>query len=599
MKICGYIYDKDGMRWAEGSLLVRVNIDGVPRLLVVTRAAGGGSRPNRFAYQEHPLDTDQNKVYGEITTSDLARLTRNGEVRLAVVSTNPTDALEIARITADRTESGLYDVVACTPNGRLNTVLDAANCQGADGRTLSEDAVRAAFARRLPEERIILALEQLATMPKSGRAGGPAARLRLSVLVDELETVDFHRAVMSNPDVLLHIEPAAWRSVVARARVLDQPYELRTLLEHARLGAKGQPWTSLLVVAALATGDTNSSSFREVLDRVSREINSGFDEAARPLELLVGHGLHDEVLAILTNASPSARVFCPEMALLLTRTGPAGTRVLESLASTRHQDLASDASVFRLLPPDARMVVLDLSPWTVLANCTSELTPEELQTAAACLSGSSQDVEMVTSLPASARSKVLGSDVPAALVSAVFERVEDRRAREFDRMQSMADDLLRVLSLLERNFQRYLSTLERLAQVEEEVHRRANMWMLSPRHGGGVHADVSERLTAIRRRALAERDKCEKVLRHRTDDLQSSTMWLVDESVSLASDQSGLVRRASADMVVWLRDLDKWGAYQQPHNPGGSAAASFDDLSSKLRDAVRRLVGSRPADLPA
>lgn len=214
MSICSYVYDANGLRWEEGSVAVRLLVNGEVKVLAVVRPGQGTSRVDRFEGVPHALDSSfpEGKIAGEISMRDLESLTLASSVEIARAGRRfsvrvPEDvlAVQVQRARADRSFPAEAFHTVDGQVHRFAVGFLPSRAQGEAGRRFDEASVNAFLEGLAPEDRRILALAQVASMPKSGRAGGPVARRRLRLFAGELGPVEFLDALDANPDALLHV----------------------------------------------------------------------------------------------------------------------------------------------------------------------------------------------------------------------------------------------------------------------------------------------------------------------------------------------------------------------------------------------------------
>lgn len=422
MSICGYVYDANGLRWEEGSLTVHLLVNGEPKVLAVVRPGQGTSRVDRFEGTPHPLDglVPGGKLAGEISLRDLEALAsgstvdiRRGEARFSVRT--PDDVLADQQQSARgdrRFPAEVFHAADGVPH-RFTVGFLPSRAQGEAGRRFDEASVRAFLDGLSGEDRRVLALAQVASMPKSGRAGGPVARRRLRLFAGELDPVEFVAALEANPDALLHVTPGLVEDFatshagdVSALRAFDRLVD-RVLAEEASEEAN-------VLLAALHVYTANSATPRPVFDvdpdvlqvsliaRLAAEIQTRSSDLFS-LEVLAtaehevarfaapgavshsfeGPSLPPRELAVSVvraafSQSPG-RTLSPSMGLFLARLYNAGApEILELLLEEHPAQVVCTPDFLTMLPVEVRLDAVRREPRLALEHLELDRTSEEV-----------------------------------------------------------------------------------------------------------------------------------------------------------------------------------------------------------------------------
>jgi hypothetical protein len=464
MSGCSYLYDVLGLRWEEGSVLVTLTVDGSPRVFSVVRSGKGASRIERFDDRTHPLDQPDRKVFGEVSVRDLERLAAGGSVvfmrdgRRSSIS----GSLRAGRFPAE---------VCVDVDGaqrRFPIEVDPARTQGTEGRLLDEAGLAAFLAGLTREERAQVALAQVGTMPKSGHAGGPAARRRLQVLARELSPSVLAASFREHPDALLHVTPQLLRNVLDQCLYAGdagddaQRRSFTALLDDAvtapaGLGSEG----ANTVLASLFVLKTEGGAQPDLLPvevedlrgtlvaRLAAELVS-MCSGTLALEVLASNQLvQQECVGVLraSLAQASSKVLTDEFALFLSRMERVhqSTAMLDFLVEDHPAQVFAAEGFFTALPVTARLELIRREPRLALVHVDLDPTSEDLARAELLRRN-----ERVPSTRAEERRRRLRVDADD-----ILKAVDDlsARAAEFDR--AFADRLRRLrlaeLSDLERD----------------------------------------------------------------------------------------------------------------------------------------------------
>ena len=262
---CRYIYDEDGLRWEETASAVTLLVAGQPKHFRAVRNGSGLSRITRFAEKQQPHPALAGEyLYGEITEKDLGRIAEQGHIEVL---------LDGARVRIENTTTDATAFVAQikTAGGALTRTLRAGKL-GGSGRVDDADKTLRLFARMnddTPGSGDAAALEQLASMPKSARAGARAARARLQAVTEHLLgrslATELLEGVAANPDAILHLTPTTYKAIVG-----SSPHGAERL-EQAALRAADMPRaTTTRQQVVLSACRIACDRIREVLGRMIR-----------------------------------------------------------------------------------------------------------------------------------------------------------------------------------------------------------------------------------------------------------------------------------------------------------------------------------------
>jgi len=403
MSVCGYVYDANGLRWEEGFLTVRLLVDDEPKTLVVVRSGQGTSRVDRFEGSSHFLDgqVDGGRVSGEISVRDLEALTfgspvgvvRNGKRCLVRV---PDDLRDIhqGRVRGER----LFPASAFHPaDGRLSRFdvgFLPSRSQGEAGRQFDEASVRAFVEGLSGDERRVLAAAQVASMPKSGRAGGPMSRLRLRFFAGELPVSGLVDAMEANPDALLHVTPGLVADLAGRGD--DESRAFGSFVERALSGPSSEGGTVLfasLYAHAAAGGDAFGVDVdllrSRLVDRLAVDVSTGTGDLFA-LEILStadrgsvagpssSRALAADVLRAALVRGPG-RALSPSMGIFLARLHDnAAPDLLELLLEERPAQIVCTPDFFAVLPVEVRLDAVRREPRLALERLELDHSAEEI-----------------------------------------------------------------------------------------------------------------------------------------------------------------------------------------------------------------------------
>lgn len=600
MTICNYIYDTDGLRWEDGNVLVELAVDGKHQIFSVVRNGQGRSRLERFADRAHRLDNDERKIFGEITTTDLARICENGELKIGglTASSGLVTNLTLTYMPEGRGVPRC-EAVAVTEHGEFAVTLEPRRCAGTSGRTDDYSRLSWAFDRRPADQRQALALAQLTTMPKSGRAGGPAARSRLLVVVERVSNVTFLEAAKNNPDILLHLTPVSF-GVLRERHDEAEVRALAALVERARNDDPHyQPSNVVLLLNDL--GDSRHGAIvgdDGVLSRIAEEVKF-HRGSSYALELLVRDGSATQLWDLLEDAAGTvpARVYTFELVSMLTRVNNDNARsLLDKIALAHAETLADQPLTMHALPDGTRALVIAKAPLRALE--TAELTGSEVAQACAALAAqvAASDVDQaelirrITVLPVDVRTKVLtslGSETAGDAVVAGTRRVE---AQQRARLRGTVRELQRLADAARKDVSVLGDRLRGVGESCLDQARNAPLVMLSVRHGGlpdPANAARFERNRRVLEETIAER---RVNIAKRIEDLRAA-VTLLDGHVEDAQKLAG-IREAVMSLRAWYRRQEEnLDAIRYPRSEAESAR-----LSAVGRELVE--VGGRmPAEL--
>jgi len=412
MSLCSYIYDANGLRWEEGSLVVRLLVNGEPRVLAVVRSGQGTSRVDRFEGVPHPLDglLPEGKVTGEISVRDLEALTFGSPAEIKRAGHRftvrvPEDVLALQRqaLRGDRSfPAEAFQQVGDRAQGFAVGFLPS-RAQGEAGRRFDETAVQGFVAALSSVERKALALVQVASMPKSGRAGGPMARRRLRFFAGELTAAELIGALEDNPDALLHVTPGLVGDFAVRhggdaaaVRGFDR------LVESALLERSSEGGNVLLasLYAHMANGSDTPAVFPTDVDvlrasliaKLSDEVRSGHTDMLA-LEVLAtsdipagpvgAFDLPPRMLAVAVLRSAFAgnptRTLSPTMGVFLVRLHDRGApELLDSLLEDHPAQVVSTPDFFVMLPTEKQLDVVLREPRMALEHLELDRRAEEV-----------------------------------------------------------------------------------------------------------------------------------------------------------------------------------------------------------------------------
>lgn len=413
MSICNYLYDANGLRWEEGSMVVRLLVNGEPRVLAVVRSGQGTSRVDRFEGAPHPLDVSlpEGKLAGEISLRDLEALSAGSTSERFISRMGARFAVRIPDgVLADqqqveRTDRRFPAEVFHEADGRVHRFAVGflpSRAQGEAGRRFDEASVRS-FLEGLPgEERRVLALAQVASMPKSGRAGGPVARRRLRLFAGELTPAEFLDALEANPDALLHVTPGLVGDYASRhgedaaaVRAFDRLVD-RVLNEEASEGGN-------VLLASLYAYTENVSGNRPVfavdpdvlrsslIERLAGEIHGRSSDllalevlatadrpAAADSSVIAPRELAVAALRSAFTSGPG-RTLSPAMGLFLTRLHDAGhPELLESLLEDHPAQVVCTPDFSAMLSVEVRLDAVRREPRLALEHLELDRTSEEV-----------------------------------------------------------------------------------------------------------------------------------------------------------------------------------------------------------------------------
>jgi hypothetical protein len=398
MSVCSYIYDSNGFRWEEGSVLVDLMVNGEMRKFAVVLAGRGASRIERFEDRTHPLDGVAGKVFGEISLRDLERLVAGSQVEFLRDRVRHSIS-----VTGARLQGGAYQGVAYHGvSGVMESFpveINPSRARGAEGRAFDPlNAQTTEYLGALPQERRrALALAQVATMPKSGRAGGHAARRRLQTMARELIPSEFAVAAAASPDALLHVTPFLLRDMTDRAFYesdAGRPAEMASLRTFVEQTITAPPAEGANVVLASlfvlkleggaqpeALPGSIESLRTPLVDRIATEVlATGAD--ARSFEFLATNPLTTaEAVLVFRKAlvtSPS-RLLTPATALFLERRQEQGTSVLlDMLVKDHPAQVLYAPGFFECMPVEYRLEVVRREPRLALERLELDRSSEEI-----------------------------------------------------------------------------------------------------------------------------------------------------------------------------------------------------------------------------
>ena len=404
MSVCSYVYDAAGLRWREGSLTVRLVVNGELRTLAVVRSGQGTSRLDRFEAAPHPADVAGVKVFGEISVRDLERLVDGA--RVSVMTSGRRFSLGLPG--AGSPVDGVLEAFAYHEEGgvlhQFVVPFAPGRSQGESGRSLDDPrrvGLLASFAAAQSPERLeVLVRAQVEAMPKSGRAGGPAARRRLRFLAGEVSPSVFLDAVGKNPDALLHVTPELLADLVARSAAPGDDSSRRLLASFVDAAATASSEGGNVMLASLfalaASGRSvegsafsASASRPQMVERLAAEVRA-LGSGSLALEVLATADRsgavpgseadpRDAAIAVLRRAlvDGPTQVLSPTMAIFLSRMHDRGApELLGYLVETHPAQILSTPDFFEMLPAEVRLAVVRREPRLALASLELERTSE-------------------------------------------------------------------------------------------------------------------------------------------------------------------------------------------------------------------------------
>jgi hypothetical protein len=558
MRHCSYIYDAEGMRWEDGNMLVDLLVDGTAATFAVVRSGQGRSRIERFTDTPHRLDSPTRKISGEITATDLQRIVENGSFT-SIALLGVFAEIDISA-GATRRDAATIAVTAVSEHGEFLTSVAPKRCVGAGGRQTNVETLRGAFERLDHANQKALALSQLDTMPKSGRAGGPAAVLRLAVVLEYVTTREFLERSELHPSVLLHLTPQSWALLTGRTDPSD-----RAALDALRTRATRErdiEHSVVLTLDAIAGGDSSGPLLTgEAQTRLVRELGAN-QGVSRSLELLIEHGAPSEVIDLLAQAAKTdaASVYTSDLMLMLTRIGNETATSVSAHVGTNHAEtLAADDRTMRVLGDQLRHSVITNAPLSALERGVLD----ETEIAYACtvlvdlLSTTAFiDDELIArridALAPRIRTRVLGHLVTNdstrnnTVVVAGARRLETaRRAR----LRGTLRELQRLAQALAKDVSMLGSALTKAGESCVEQGRIASLSMLTVRHSGLADADTHARLERGRLNLYNDIRERRQVISRRLADLDAGVLLLedhVDDATSLVA-----VRETLTSLRTW------------------------------------------------
>lgn len=557
MRHCSYIYDAEGMRWEDGNVLVDLLVDGTPRTFAVVRSGQGRSRIERFVDTPHRLDSPTRKISGEISATDLQRIVENGSfTSIALLGGSLADI----SAGATRRDETTIEVMAISEHGEFLTRVAPKRCVGAGGRETNVETLRGAFERLDPTHQKALALAQLDTMPKSGRAGGPAAVQRLAVTLEYVTTHEFLERSELHPSALLHLTPQSWAALSERT----DPSDLLALdaLRTRATRERDIEHSVVLTLDALAGGDASGPLMTsDVQARLVRELGAN-QGVSRSLELLIEHGATSQVIDLLAQAASktATSIYTSDLMLMLARIGNETATSVSAHISTNHAEtLAADGRTMRVLDDRLRHSVIKHAPLSALERGVLDET--EIEHACMVLhdlisTDAFIDDEMlarrIDALAPKIRTRVLKNLVAdettrnSTVVVAGTRRLEAaRRAR----LRGTLRELQRVTRTLAKDVSMLGSALRMAGDSCVEQGRDASLAMLTVRHSGLADAGAHARLERGRRNLDIDIRERRQVISRRLADLDAGVLLLedhVDDPMSL-----GAVRETLASLRTW------------------------------------------------
>lgn len=387
-------------------MMVSLRVNNEPRTLLVVRSGQGTSRIDRFEGSTHALDdlVPQGKVSGEISIRDLEALTFGSPVEIVRVGQRATvrvpEEVYLAQQQSSRPDRlfPAYVVHSNVGESQMFAVgFQPSRAQGEAGRRFDEEALADFVAGLSVERRRVLALAQIASMPKSGRAGGPVARRRLRFFAGELTPLEFIAALEANPDALLHVTPhliddlagvsAGGREVPLaldglRVRALDdKPSEgtnvlLASLYAHAVGATAGGTPAFPLDVLALRSS---------LIERLAAEVHTQSGDLLALKVLATAE--HDQepvrevAIAVLRAAFTHApgRTLSPSMGLYLSRLCDSGApEMLEYLLEKHPAQVVCTPDFIEMLPVEMRLDAVRREPRLALERLELDRTAEEV-----------------------------------------------------------------------------------------------------------------------------------------------------------------------------------------------------------------------------
>lgn len=407
MSFCSYVYDTNGLRWREGALTVRLLVNGEIRTLAVVRSGQGTSRLDRFENMVHPADVVGEKVFGEISVRDLERLVDGSKA--FVLTSDRRFSLDLSGTVGADSDGVLEAFAYHEEDGVLHQFavpFAPSRSQGASGRNLDDPqrvgALAAFVAAQSPERREVLVRAQVEAMPKSGRAGGPAARRRLRFLAGEVPPSVFLDAVEKNPDALLHVTPELLADLVERSETASDTYRrsLATFVD-AHVAAAPSEGGNVVLASLFAleasgrsvAGSTFSAGAVRpaMIARLAAEVRR-LETGSLALEVLATADCsatslerdadpREAAIAVLraSLADGPRRVLSPTMAIFLSRLhGRGAPEMLEYLVKTHPAQIVSTPDFFEMLPADVRLAVVRQEPRLAMVNLELDRTSEEV-----------------------------------------------------------------------------------------------------------------------------------------------------------------------------------------------------------------------------
>ena len=556
MRHCSYIYDAEGMRWEDGNILVNLLVDGRPQTFAVVRSGQGRSRIERFEDTPHRLDSPTRKISGEISATDLQRIVENGSFTASALLGGWV--IDVSAGTTRR-DAATIDVMAVSEHGEFQTSVAPKRCIGTGGRQTNVETLRSAFERLDPAKRKALALSQLDTMPKSGRAGGPAAVQRLAVALEYVTTREFLERSELHPSALLHLTPQSWALLTERT---DPSERIALDALRARAGSERSMEHSVVsVLDAIAGGGDGPLLNGAMQTRLVRELSAN-QGVSRSLELLIEHGATSEVVDLLAQAAKTdaASVYTSDLMLMLSRIGNETATSVSAHVSTHHADtLAAADRTMRVLSDQQRQSVIKNAPLSALERSVLD----ETEIAYACtvlvdlLSTTAFiDDELIArridALAPKIRTRVLehlvtdDSTRNNTVVVAGARRLETaRRAR----LRGTLRELQRLAHALAKDVSVLGSALTKAGESCVEQGRIASLSMLTVRHSGLADADVHARLERGRLNLYNDIRERRQVISRRLADLDAGVLLLedqVDDAIALVA-----VRETLTSLRTW------------------------------------------------
>lgn len=393
MKNCNYVYDAEGLRWEEGSVTIALLVGDAEQHFKVVRNGSGSSRITRFTGKSVPHPgMPETYLYGEITGRDLDRILTTGFIDVMVdgnrTRISHSDPQARSGLTAQVVLNG-----PAGPEQITRRILPGK--LGGSGRIADRRQIEAAIlhaADGVTGGAATIALSQMATLPKSARAGAAAARARLHAATETLLTAGEYdnliEAFHVNPDAALHLTPELYLRIDALSPTAAEDLEDAVVRGAVFAGIHGDGPGSDRVHAlfsacriAKSCRGGNAPDSEDAM-RITGALTGSREAAREALEMLVREPATRRVAAaLLAEAARTnpGRALTAETALMLSRVGAesnVGQSTLEHLAIEHPETLGANWLFLEQLP-DYVSIAIEKSPLSVATAQAAPMTLRE------------------------------------------------------------------------------------------------------------------------------------------------------------------------------------------------------------------------------